>query len=148
MYDNKTTLELYKSFKHKKFACLIGKWLSVISPFIVIGIVNFNDYFTEYNGYRLSIGCVLAMLVGGYAIYCQARDVDKKVASVIKWGIAFGLVYFFSSILQDLVLIVGCGFAGQVVGAGFDIGFDIYKEKTDLVYKASINSKAMKEKEE
>lgn len=146
MYDNKTTLELYKSFKRKKFACLLGKWLSVISPFIVIGIVNFNDYFTEYNGTKMSIGCILACLVGGYAIYCQAKDTDKKIASVIKWGIAFGLVYFFSSILNDLVLIVGCGFAGQVVGTGFDVGYDVYKEKTQLVLNAGLNGKAINEK--
>lgn len=143
--QDKTTLELYKSFKHKKFACLLGKWISIITPFVVIGIVNFNEYFTEYNGFKMSIGCSLAALVGGFAIYQNVREDNKKVANVIKWAIAFGLVYFFSSILQDLVLIVGCGFAGQVVGAGFELGFENYIEKMNIVYKANMNAQANKE---
>lgn len=146
MNEEKTTLELYKSFKTRKFTCLIGKWLSIISPFVVIGIVNFNEYFVEYNGTRMSIGCILAALVAGVAIYNEAKENNKKTANVVKWAIAFGLVYFFSAILQDLVLIVGCGFAGQVVGTGFELGYENYKDKLDLVYKAGINAKANAEK--
>lgn len=143
--EDKTTLELYKSFKHRKFACLLGKWLSIISPFVAIGIVNFNDYFTEYNGIKMSIGCTLAMAVAGIAIYQNVKDDNKKVANVIKWGLAFGLAYFFSSILQDLVLILGCGFAGQVVGAGFDVGMENYTDKMNILYRANIQAQANNE---
>lgn len=138
----KTTLELYKSYKHKKFGCLIAKWISIITPYVVIGAVNFNEYFTEYNGVKMSFGCVLACLVGGFAIFNEVKETDKKTANVIKWAIAFGLVYFFSSILQDLVLIIGCGLAGQVVGTGFELGAENFKDKQDILYKATINAKA------
>lgn len=147
MKEEKTTLELYKSYKHKRFGCLIGKWVSIISPFVILGIVNFNEYFTEYNGTKMSIGCILAALVAGIAIYGEIKEENKKIASVFKWAIAFGLVYFFNSILQDLLLIVGCGFAGQVVGTGFEYASNNFADKEKILYKAVTNAKANSETE-
>lgn len=143
--ENKTTLELYKSFKHRKFACLLGKWISIISPFVVIGIVNFNEYFVQYDGVKMSLGCILAAFVAGFAIFNEVKETNKKTANVVKWAIAFGLVYFFSAILQDLVLIVGCGTAGQVVGTGFKLGYENYNDKIDIMSKAITNAKANSE---
>ena len=142
-----TSEQLYSSFKHKRWGCFIGKWISIVSPFIAIGAVNFNEYFTEYNGIHMSFGCTLALVVMGFAMWSNIKANDdnpntKRIKNIVKWGIAWGLIYFFSSILQDLVLIVGCGFAGQVVGCGFDVASEIYKTKEEIVYEANVNAKA------
>ena len=49
----------YKRIRNSGYALMGAKWVSILSPFIAIGIANYDEYFTEYNGVKMSIGCVL-----------------------------------------------------------------------------------------
>ena len=139
-FNELTSIEKYKRLKRNGTAFKVGKWFSILSPFFIIGAVNFNEYFTEFNGVKMSLGCVLACIVGGIAIYNETKEESKKVSGLVGWAIAFALVYLMQSVVQDLVLIVGCGFLGQVVGAGFDMGADNQLTKAQLYKEAIIKA--------
>lgn len=146
-FDELTSIEKYKRLRNNGFAFLAAKWVSILSPYLVIGIVNFNEYFTEYNGVKMSLGCVLAMIVAGIAIANETKE-NKKINGLVGWAIAFALVFLLQSILNDLLLIVGCGLLGQLVGAGFEIGSKKELEKANLYKEALIRAEPLKEKKE
>ena len=131
--------EKYIKFRNIGYTCLAMKWVSILSPYLIIGIVNFEDYFQEASGVKMSLGCVLALIVAGISVANETKE-NKKISGLVGWAIAFALVYFFQSILQDLLLIIGCGLIGQLVGAGFELGAETNLEKAALYRKANIQA--------
>ena len=89
----------------------------------------------------MSLGCVLALIVAGISIANETKE-NKKINGIVTWTIAFAFAILFQSILNDLVLILGCGLLGQLVGAGFQVGSDIQLEKANLYKKANIQAEA------
>ena len=146
-FDELSTAEKYKRLRNTGNGLKVGKWLSILSPYIVIGAVNFNEYFTEYNGVKMSIGCILAITVMGIAIANETKE-NKKVNGLVVWAVAVALCYLMQSILNDLLLILFCGFVGQLIGAGFDIGAKKEYEKASIYREASIRAEALKEEKE
>ena len=143
-FNELTPVEKYVRLRNQGYTCMAMKWISILSPYLVIGIVNFEEYFQETNGVKMSLGCILAAIVAGVAIANETKD-NKKINGLVGWVIAFTLAVLFQSILQDLVLILGCGLVGQLVGKGFEIGSEVQLEKADLYKKANIQSEAYKE---
>ena len=145
-YNQLTSVEKYKRMRRRNIECKSAKWVSILSPYFIIGAVNFNEYFTEYNGVKMSLGCVLACVVAGIAIMNETKGKDSKINGIVGWAVAFALIYLMSSILNDLLLIVGCGFIGQLVGKGFELGGENYEAKAKILYKANVEAEAMNEK--
>jgi chromate transport protein ChrA len=144
-FNELTSIEKYKRLRRQGTTCTTMKWISILSPYLTIGIINFDEYFVEANGVKMSMGCILAFIVAGVAISNETKE-NKKVNGLVGWAIAFALIYLFQSILNDLLLIVGCGFVGQLVGAGFEVGADIQSEKADLYKKSIIQAESYKER--
>ena len=134
----------YKRLRNRAYTFKALKWISILSPYFIIGAVNFEDYFTEYNGVKMSIGCVLALVVAGIAIMNETKE-NKKVNGLVVWGVVFALVLLMQSILNDLLLIVGFGLLGQLVGAGFEIGTEKEMMKAKVYQEASIRAEAYNE---
>lgn len=131
--------EKYVRLRNQGYTCLTMKWVSILSPYLVIGIVNFEDYFAEADGVKMSLGCVLAMIVAGISIFNETKE-NKKINGIVAWAVAFALIFFFQSLLQDLLLIVGCGLIGQIVGAGFELGANAQLEKANIYRNANIQA--------
>lgn len=116
--------ELYKHYKKQSHIAKAGKWASIVSPFAIVFGVKAGEYIEILGeqSYKLTIGCVLAIIVAVIAIFKEFKkdDKTKKFAGVVGWGLAFALVYFLSVALKDLALIIGTEFAGQFVATGFE----------------------------
>lgn len=140
-FNELSPAQKYTKLRNQGYTCLAFKWISILSPYLIIGIVNFEDYFVKANGIKMSIGCVLAMIVAGISIANETKE-NKKINGIVGWAIAFALAIFFQAILQDLVLILGCGLIGQLIGAGFELGSEIKLEKAELYKKANINAES------
>lgn len=139
-----TAVEKYKRLRNQGYTCLALKWVSILSPYLIIGIVNFDEYFQEANGLKMSLGCILALIVAGISIANETKE-NKKINGIVAWAIAWALAILFQSLLNDLVLILGFGLLGQLVGAGFQLGSEIQLEKADLYKKANIQAESYKE---
>lgn len=121
----------YAFYRNGYLGCKIGKYLSILAPFITIFSLKFEEYFYVSNAdgtqTKMSLGCVLACIVGGIAVYRELRKNDEgeknnDFTNIVGWGLAFAFCYFFQSILQDLTLIVFCGLIGQIAALGFEFG--------------------------
>lgn len=127
------------------------RWIAVLSPFVALGIKNREKYFVEFNGVKMTFGLILLVIIGAWVVI---REIKKKkgqtfsaspMMSIIYWGIAYGLVYCFSSIISDLTTIVFCGLIGQCFGFIFEVLAEAEHEKRKLYLGAEINAKVHKE---
>lgn len=117
----------YIYYRNWFFGFKICKYLSIFAPFIIIFILKFDEYFQISDGQttvKLSLGCALAALVGGVAIYKEMKqsETGNQITGVIGWAVAFALCYLLQSILADLTIILGAALIGQLAGLGFEFG--------------------------
>ncbi len=118
--------EKYKYYKKRRNLSVAGKWTCVVAPFGIVFGVKFNEYIKimdTSDTVKLSIGCVLALIVAAIAIYKEFKhgEETKKFAPAVGWGVALAFAWLFQIMLQDLVLIIGAEFAGQCAATGLDI---------------------------
>lgn len=121
--------------KRRKY-CVAGKYASVITPFVAIFFAKINEFLTLTEGQtiKLTIGCVLAIIVAVIAIGKEVKEDTKKVSGAVMWGIVLAFVWLFEAILNDLLLIVGCEFAGQCAAAGINAyGMKCQEEKKEYM---------------
>ena len=96
--EQMTNGEKYETYKGRKNAAIAAKWGSIITPFAAIFGAKFNEYFVLVESdtrIKLTIGCVLSIVVAVFAILSDFKRSEKKrqFLPVIKWGIALLLVY-------------------------------------------------------
>lgn len=140
----------YAYYRNGFYGCKVGKWASIIAPFVTIFALKFDEYFLVDAGngsqVKLTIGSILALFVGGIAFWAETRKKgdgthqSSPLTSVISWGLAFGLAFFFQSILNDLVMILGCALVGQLVGLGFEFGAQNRYEYMKIAKRAKVES--------
>lgn len=146
-FNELNSAEQYTRLRRQGYTFTALKWLSILSPYVVIGTINFNEYFVQSNGVKMSLGCILALIVAGISIKNETKE-NKKINGIVGWAVAFALIFFFQSILQDLLLIVGAGLVGQIIGAGWELGAETQLEKAKLYRNANIQASAYKNKNE
>ena len=125
----KTPTQLKKKNKIKSAIWFSGEFVSVFSPFFAIGIINYDKYFIQYDGTKISIGFALAMVVMGVATYLTAKKEFKQsfITILIAWGIVTGILFLIKELLNDLCYIMLFGWFGILGAYGCDIG----KKKAD-----------------
>ena len=136
----------YKYYRNAYYACQDAEWACILTPIIAIFGVKWQEYFdfTESsNGVRLTIGCVLALVMASIFIYKKVKHQEKMegkvtmLSYVIGVGVAFAFSYLFKVVIDDLFLILGCEFAGAVGAYGIDFATSENQRKAKL-YKDSI----------
>ena len=143
----------YKYYRNVYAGLQVGRWISILTPFIAIFAANFEEYFLVDMGngsqINMSIGAILACAIGGIAIYSGTKknpDGSSKsnpFSSTIAFAVTFAFAFLFQRILEDLTLILGCATIGQLVGCGFNISSLNAYEKKNAYLKANINAETM-----
>ena len=103
-----TPTQQKKKLKAISFACKFGQWGSLIAPFVTIGIVNFNDYFVEYDGWKVSIAGILAAFVMGVVVFTIVNQKIKNSYGVliIKVAIITAILFLIERLVYDLKYIM------------------------------------------
>lgn len=130
-----------KYYSRVKGWCKAGTLTSLFTPLVAVFGAKWNEYIqiTESDGasgtMKLSVGAVLSLITAAIVIYKYVRhdERQKNQVTMLSWvvglGLAFGICWAFSAILQDLTLILGTEFAGSVAAYGFDLGVQHADEK-------------------
>lgn len=87
------------------------QYLSMAAPYIAIGIINYDEYFVDYNGVKVSISFIMAMVVMGLTIYGTTNDKFKDTtwSLMIKFLILSFICFMLGSLISDLAMILLCG---------------------------------------
>lgn len=119
----KTPTQLKKSYKRISRACFLGQFASVASPFITIGIVNYEKYFVEYNGTKMSIAAVLAACIMGLAVWLTSKKkfTNNYVTLIVGWASVTGIFFLLGQVINDIAYIMLFGLIGLIGAQGLDI---------------------------
>lgn len=120
----KTPKQLKRKYKRLSNLCFASEFISVFAPYIAIGIVNYDKYFIQYNGTKISVGFVLAMIVMGVATFLVSKKKfsGSFITLIIGWAMVTGILFLIKELLSDICYIMLFGGIGILGAYGLDIG--------------------------
>ena len=135
MKEKLTPSKRYKRLRTTQRLCFGGEFLSVLAPFITIGIVKYDDYFAEYNGTRVSIAFVLALAVMGIAVYLVSKKKFENsfISLIVGWLATTVIFFLMGKIITDIAWIMLYGLIGILGAYGLDIASNVAKKKADKI---------------
>ena len=133
----RTPTQKLKRYKRISRLCFAGEFVSTATPFVALGIANYDKYFVQYNGTKMSIACFLAMAVMGLAIWLVAKKkfTNSFITLVLGWATFTIIFYLLGEIITDLAFIMACGLVGILGALGLDIGSKSALKKAEEVQK-------------
>lgn len=114
-----------------------GEFVSVLTPFITLGIVNYSEWFTTEEGWRIGIGGALALAIMGIAIFLLTKKKENKeltdgfITFIIGWFMVAFVFKLLSSIMDQIFTIMMFGGIGILGAFGLDIWSKDFKKKAD-----------------
>ena len=138
MKKERTTKQQANFYRNVKYGCIGGEFLSAITPFVVIAIVNKDKYFVEYDGTRMSIALFMALALMGFAIWgiSSKKIKDTLIGFMLKWAIVAFIFTMLGQIITDIATIMWFGLIGLAVAQGFEIGSKKASEKQKFILEA------------
>ena len=127
-----------KRYRNLKVGLKISEFLAFFAPFITIAIVNKDKYFVQYEGEKVSLGFILAMIVMGVGLVGVMTQKVKNtyLIFIVKW-ITFAAAFtFLGQVITDLAMIMWYGLIGLVGSFLLDLGANAADKK----YKDKLNS--------
>ena len=133
-----------RKYRTLLYTCLGGEFISVLTPFIIIGIANADKWFKSEDGWKIGLGGSLALALMGIAIFLvtQKKEKESKVTNgwitlIVGWfAIAFVFV-LLTNIMDQIATIMLFGGIGLCGAFGLDLVSKSFKTKADL-YKEAI----------
>lgn len=123
MAKERTVKQEQKYHKRWSLACFIAEFPVMFAPFITIGIVNYDKYFVQYDGTKVSLSFILAMAVMGVAIYCVSKKKleNSMITLLIGWMTTAFIFTMLGEIITDIAMIMWFGLIGLAGAYGLDI---------------------------
>lgn len=144
-----TPTQQKKKYKRISNACFLGQFASVAAPFITIGIVNFNEYFVEYDGVKMSIASVIAAVIMGLAIWLVSKKKldNSYIVLIIGWAAITGIFYLIGEVINDIKYIMSFGLIGLVGALVLDKGAEKAEDKAEEIQRGIDAAKEQMTKE-
>lgn len=109
-----TPNKLRKKYKTISLLCFIGQFVSAAAPFLVIGAINFDKYFVQYDGTKMSVAAIMTFSIMGLAIVLIAK---KKLSAsygsiLVAWAVMAAIFKLLGIIINDIADIMIIGWFG------------------------------------
>lgn len=157
-----TARQKQKKYRVLQYTCLGGEFISVITPYIVLGIVNADKWFKTSDGWKVGLGGALALALMGIAVFLvtQKKEKESKVTNgwitLIVGFAAVALIFvLLTNIMDQISTIMLFGLIGLLGAFGLDLTSksfqtkaDLYKEALGDVQKDNLKEKIQQEVEE
>ena len=131
------TKNKYRAFQYLSFG---GEFVSILSPYIALGIVNFDEWFTNNpDSWKVGLGGSLALALLGIAIFLFSKKEENEkitngyVAFVIGWFAVAFVFMLLASIMDQIATIMFFGGLGLLGAFGLKLVSNNYKEKADTL---------------
>lgn len=124
-------------------ASFVGEFVSIATPYIVMGAINFDEWFKVQDGWKIGLGGAMAMALLGLAVFIitkKKEDKDSKTGGYITlllgWlAVAFVFV-LLANILYQIATIMFFGAIGIAGALGLEIVHKNYNDKANLYTQA------------
>ena len=144
-----TVEELKKRYRRWQYGAFFGEFMSLLAPYIVLGAINFEDWFVQESGWKVGLGGLLGMALAGMALLLvnkkQSDDMKREagqkastavvsyewIVLILGWIMAIVIFALIETILHQIVQIMIGGLIGILGAAGFDIAHVELKKKAN-----------------
>lgn len=139
-----TTRQKQKKYRALQYTCVGGEFISVLTPFIILGAVNADEWFKSSDGWKVGLGGALALALMGIAVFLVTykKEKDNKVTNgwitlIVGWFAVTFVFILLANIMDQIATIMLFGGIGLCGAFGLDLVSKSFKTKADL-YKEAI----------
>ena len=137
-------LKKYRALQYTTFA---SEFLSIFTPFIVMGCVNAQEWFYNEEGWKVGLGGTLALALMGIAVFLVTKKKeDEKITGgyitlIVGWFAVAFIFMLLADIMSQITTIMMFGGIGLLGAFGLDIASKDFKLKADKYKQAIENAK-------
>ena len=133
-----TPTQKLKAYQVAKWSCFGGEFVSAILPYIIIGLANYNKYFVEYNGVKMSIAAVMTFALMGFILFIltSKKIKDFYVPMVIIMATLTFICFMLGQIITEVAYIMLAGTLGICGSLGLEITSRHFDKKAKLMKDA------------
>lgn len=128
--------KLYKVASKGAFA---GEFISIGTPYVVMGAINYDEWFKGTEGWKIGLGGSLALALMGIAILLVKKNKENKDSSVsgyitllLGWLAVAFVFLLLANIMHQIASIMFFGAIGIAGALGLDIVSNKYDEKAEM----------------
>ena len=141
----KTLTAKQKQTKYRalQYTTFVGEFVSILTPFIVMGVINAEEWFYQEDGWKVGLGGTLALALMGIAVFMitkkkeNEKTTDGYIALIVGWFAVAFVFMMLASIMEQITTIMFFGGLGLLGAFGLDMTSKNFKAKADL-YKETI----------
>jgi len=149
-----TAKQKQNKYRALQYSTFVGEFVSIILPFVVMGAVNYEDWFVSESGWKVGLGGTLALALLGIAVLLVTKKKeDEKITSgyialIIGWFAVAFIFVLLASIIEQIAMIMFFGGIGILGAFGLDMTSKNFKAKADLYKNAIAKAKTENLEEE
>lgn len=149
-----TAKQKQNKYRALQYSTFVGEFVSIILPFVIMGAVNYEDWFVSESGWKVGLGGTLALALLGIAVLLVTKKKeDEKITSgyialIIGWFAVAFIFVLLASIIEQIAMIMFFGGIGILGAFGLDMTSKNFKAKADLYKNAIAKAKTENLEEE
>jgi hypothetical protein len=138
-----TATQKMRKYRAIQYVALGGEFVSVVLPYIILGAVNFNEWFVCEQGWKVGLGGSIALTLMGLAVWLTTKKKENKeltsgwITFIIAWFAVAFVFQLLGSIIDQIASIMFVGGVGIVGAFGLDEVSIVYKKKANA-YKMAL----------
>ena len=131
-----------------------GEFVSVGAPYLIMGAVNFDDWFVRTGGWKVALGGALGMAMMSIAVLAIAKGKENKsktggyITLLLSWLAVATMFVLLREIMDQIAQIMYFGAIGIAGALGLEINSKNFKAKADLIQESRSNVTKEKYEEE
>ena len=141
-----TLTQKKNKYRALQYTTFIGEFIAMLTPFIVLGCVNAEEWFYNEGGLKVGLGGTLALALLGIAVFLvtkQKEDTNNKITGgyvtlIVGWFAVTFIFILLADIMDQISTIMIFGGLGLLGAFGLDLTSKNFKAKADK-YKATID---------
>lgn len=129
----------YRALQYGTFG---AEFISILTPFITLGAINYQEWFEVEGGWKVGLGGALALALLGMAVFLVGKKKENNeithgyIALVLGWFAVAFIFLLLSNILDQMATIMFFGGIGLLGAFGLDISSQKFKQKADMYVEA------------
>lgn len=148
--------KLYRVVEKSAF---VGEFVSITTPYIIMGAINFDEWFKSTEGWKVGLGGSLAIALMCICIFVITKKKEDKdsvtggyITLLLVWLATAFIFLLLANIMHEIATIMffgAIGIAGalglEITSKKFKYKADMYKDVIQEVRKESAKEEARKE---
>ena len=131
----------YRALQYLTFG---SEFLSIVIPFVAMGIVNHEEWFYNEDGWKIGLGGSLALALMGIAVFLVTKKKEENskltngyISLIVGWFAVAFIFMLLADIMSQMSMIMLFGGIGLCGAFGLDLLSKDFKQKADA-YKEVI----------